>query len=463
MHASYKVSVDVVSEKPVVVRQGAQLSPLEAKALSRRLPRVKKHIENLLKKKLSYNNVPNIALLMSGGGYRAMIASLGFLRGIKSIDVLNAACYAATLSGSSWMYAGWLRHKISLECYTEMLKRKVSKNLFLTPIDFSEVGEILMRKIYNRKKITLVDLWGILIGNMLFSEISPAGKNVFLSDLAPLVKKGKYPLPILTSISPYRDVYTWFEHTPWEVGSADYGYFVPIQAFNSRFYAGIVINRYHEETCGFHLGICGSAFAASAQDLFKIYKNEIADEVLLEALKDVINDLNLDDVRFSTAKIHNFMRRLDPQQVPQERMIDLIDAGIDIGLPFAPIMRRYVDILIICDASSDAPYGLALQQVAAYAKKYNVPFPTIPEGPIDVKSVSVFDDEANPKTSIVVYIPNENNFSLFKFEYSAAEFSQLYGAMKQKVEDNHLIFWRVISKKVAQLERLYSGPNSTTR
>ncbi|KAG7252467.1 hypothetical protein CRUP_038306 [Coryphaenoides rupestris] len=48
------------------------------------------------------NNVPNIAILGSGGGQRAMVGMLGSLYQMGKEGLLDAALYVSGVSGSTW-------------------------------------------------------------------------------------------------------------------------------------------------------------------------------------------------------------------------------------------------------------------------------------------------------------------------------------------------------------------------
>lgn len=49
------------------------------------------------------NQVPTVAVLGSGGGFRAMVSLSGVFCALKDMGVLNCAMYAAGLSGSAWL------------------------------------------------------------------------------------------------------------------------------------------------------------------------------------------------------------------------------------------------------------------------------------------------------------------------------------------------------------------------
>ncbi len=75
------------------VRVGNQLPQAEKDYLAKRRPRVKKALEKLTGRNLDGKYVPNIAILGSGGGYRAMLYFTGLLTGADKIGLLNAVTY----------------------------------------------------------------------------------------------------------------------------------------------------------------------------------------------------------------------------------------------------------------------------------------------------------------------------------------------------------------------------------
>ena len=46
--------------------------------------------------------MPNVAILGSGGGFRAMVSLSGVFCALKDMGVLDCAMYTAGLSGSAW-------------------------------------------------------------------------------------------------------------------------------------------------------------------------------------------------------------------------------------------------------------------------------------------------------------------------------------------------------------------------
>ncbi|KAF7241276.1 Cytosolic phospholipase A2, partial [Varanus komodoensis] len=53
----------------------------------------------------------------------------------------------------------------------------------------------------------------------------------------------------------------WVEFSPYEIGMAKYGTFMPPNLFGSKFFMGTVVQKYKENPLHFLMGIWGSAFA----------------------------------------------------------------------------------------------------------------------------------------------------------------------------------------------------------
>src|SRR5579872_2746591 len=124
------VKTDISRAKTYRVRTGTDLCHEELQAIHARLPHIKRSVERLLNGSISSKHVPHISIACSGGGFRAMIAATGFMRGLEKIGVLESALYFATLSGSAWMSASWLTQNISLDDFRTFLRKRVSVNVF---------------------------------------------------------------------------------------------------------------------------------------------------------------------------------------------------------------------------------------------------------------------------------------------------------------------------------------------
>ena len=71
------------------VRIGNQLHPEELAYRAYREPKVKAALESLLGRSLDGKKIPVIAFIGSGGGYRAMLGSTGFMVGAEKIGLVG--------------------------------------------------------------------------------------------------------------------------------------------------------------------------------------------------------------------------------------------------------------------------------------------------------------------------------------------------------------------------------------
>lgn len=434
------------------VRTGIGLCSQELTALKNRLRICKAGVESLVNFPVSYSHLPNISLFCSGGGYRSMIASLGFLIGSRKIGLLDTLWYISTLSGSTWMLAGWLAQNMPLHYYRDFMKKAVETHALKTTISLSALAEILLRKLMTKNKITLVDFWGAVIGNVLFRNLSPAGKDVFLSDVGSTVADGSYPLPIFTSIveTPTHG-YEWFEYTPFEIGCTSFKSFIPCYSFGSYFNQGISSEITPEFTFGNLLGIFGAAFSVSMRDLLRICRDKINHPKLVAALDKILDAIKIGNLRITKGHVTNFMLKMPQKLMSDKKHLDLMDAGIDFNLPLPPLLSRGVDIYIACDASNPIEKGNALQLAVEYARKHGIKFPKIDYSILEDREISVFWDQ-DPLVPIVIYIPNKRAYSTLKLDYDHEEFEDLCGFMENTLIKNKNIFVDVIKKKMSQLK-----------
>ncbi|KAG8436520.1 hypothetical protein GDO86_007576 [Hymenochirus boettgeri] len=216
----------------------------------------------------SSRDVPVIAVLGSGGGFRAMIGFSGVLKALFESGVLDCATYIAGLSGSTWYMSTIYSHpefpnKGPKEINKELMNN-VSYNplLLLTPQKVKRYIEALWNKKSSGQPVTFTDIFSMLIGETLIKD----RMNSKLSHLQGKINDGQCPLPLFTCLHVKPDVSElmfadWVEFSPYEIGMAKYGTFMPPDLFGSKFYMGTVIKKYEENPLHFLMGVWGSAFS----------------------------------------------------------------------------------------------------------------------------------------------------------------------------------------------------------
>ncbi|XP_064416035.1 cytosolic phospholipase A2 [Latimeria chalumnae] len=219
-------------------------------------------------KPTSLREVPVIAVVGSGGGFRAMVGFSGVMKALFESGVLDCATYIAGLSGSTWYMSTLYSHpdfpkKGPKEINKELMKSVSYNPLYLlTPQKVKRYIEALWQKKNSGQPVTFTDIFGMLIGETLVNN----RMNSKLSHMVEKTDDGQCPLPLFTCLHVKPDVSElmfadWVEFNPYEIGMAKYGTFMPPDLFGSKFFMGTVVKKYEENPLHFLMGVWGSAFS----------------------------------------------------------------------------------------------------------------------------------------------------------------------------------------------------------
>ncbi|XP_007055862.4 cytosolic phospholipase A2 zeta [Chelonia mydas] len=437
----------------------------------------KKVVSDALKKTLGLpeepkkDEIPVVAVVGSGGGMRAMTAFYGNLSGLQQLDLLDILMYMSGVSGSTWCLSKLYKdphwsHKDLQDAISVARKLVTSSKVGAFSAErlvyyFQQL--ILLEK--EGRKVTLTDLWGLIIEYFLQQKQDPSK----LSDQQSAVRWGQNPFPIYAAVNVKPNVGShefteWCEFTPYEFGSHKYGAFIRIEDFGSEFFNGLLLGKCLEPRICFLQGIWASAFAAN---LDEIWEEVISSKVgFLESLKDAIKAIDeargrqpldpsqlekrmvmpggafshlFQDVfksRFSAGENINFMRGLylhrdyvnskefvtwkgthqdafPNQLTPMEHHLYLVDGVFSINSPFPLVLQpeRDVDVIFSFNYSWEAPFEV-LHQAQKYCEEREIPFPHIVVSETDKqkpKECYMFMDPRNPKVPIVLHFPLVNN------------------------------------------------------
>jgi phospholipase A2 len=273
------------------------------------------------------------------------------------------------------------------------------------------------------------------------------------------------------------------EYTPFEIGSEFLGSFIPTWSFGREFKNGKSIDNAPEQTLGYHLGIYGSAFTVSINEIKKELPSilgtkffDVAKKLIPKHVTDWMSKhKKIDDARFSPAEINNFCANLKgiPQQ--SDALLTLGDAGFAFNLPFPPLMRkeRNINIIIACDASATIENAPALKGAEAYAREKGLKFPRINYDGLATRSISIFKDETDPSVPVVIYIPwiksivyqhskNKKFCNTTNFAYKPGQFEALRKAMEDSVTSNKALIVNEIKSWVEKKQKsVKSGTTAT--
>ncbi len=453
---------DAHSHQVAIVRHGRELAPEEAIFVNDRKTRACMFLQAELSKRygkeyssLSEQEVPTIGICFSGGGYRAMFATIGYLQGLNQIGLLDTATYVSSLSGSSWALAPWiLSNQQSIDQFAEQfipkvtvddrdgeikeaLRKTFASNSKRDLLRFMKI--IITKKLYGQS-VALVDYFGFTVSNPLLRGYH--GKRFFqhkLSDLQQVVVRGAFPLPIFACNEQPVDGATWFEFTPYEFGSHNYQAYIPIWSFGRTFKRGRSIDTDPEQSLSYILGICGSGFAYSLVSavpeiidkflslfpyLLNLKKFKIIKE-LLAYLGEIKRETSagkqlseLEQYKFGAARIANPTYKLPFAPYATEKTLQLSDGGqviftvnghnvITHSFASVPLLQpqRALDIIIMCDSDRNGVEGEHLRASVLYAEqqKHRLrQFPAIDYAAINQPVVHVFKDKKDPTKPIIL-------------------------------------------------------------
>ncbi|KAL7984816.1 hypothetical protein Chor_003386 [Crotalus horridus] len=434
-----EVSLEVCSSTDL--RFSMALCDEEKHFREQRKTRVMHHLNKLLGADLaSIRDVPVIAILGSGGGFRATVGFSGVMK----------ALYMSTLYSHPDFPAKGPK-EINVELMNSISHTPLK---LLTPQKVKRYIEALWKKKRAGQPVTFTDIFGMLIGETLIQnndkelELKTDGEKEFET----------------TS-----DVFDWVEFSPYEIGMAKYGTFMTPNLFGNKFFMGTVVKNYKENPLHFLMGVWGSAFAILINRVLGFSNSHNKGPTMEEELENirlrqiVSNDSDSDDesqgpkgsenpqaeisheqtsqeswvqrmfmalvgdsALFTTregraGKVHNFMLGLnlntcyplspfvgvntqesveddemdtavtDPDEFDRiyepldvkSKKIHVVDSGLTFNLPYPLILRpqRGVDLIISFDFSArpsdSSPPFKEILLAEKWAKMNNLPFPKI--------------------------------------------------------------------------------------
>ncbi len=441
--------------------------------------------------------VPKIALVFSGGGYRAMIETIGYLCGAEQTGVFNCCQYMCGLSGSTWAIIPLVVSGKRPSNFSVRQKPKVGHGSLRELMNLTIANEDYRRRRFIQSRYgqyhSPVGLYGHTLAQQLLDGFVLNGRrmhDIRLSDLKSRLEGYMYPLPISVAV----DAGTtqsikdrrWYEFSPFYIGTwQESGNWVISPVFGCTFEGGEIKHMVPEYPLAQYLGIWGSAFALTPEDIEKSKQPAgivaHAMRAITTAVTNVYNKVfGIEPTpivckdRPAVGQVPNFSYKLEEKnQYPglvDNTHLCLIDAGITKedkyrhNLATIPAMARGADILIICDSPADPDKDVEsnhLQAASQEAIALGYPFPQIHIGSMHddtikrahVETSSIFIEEGR---TIVIYMKGKTHptyrggtfnpdasqarFTDTKnFNYSADQFGLLSGLTQYIFEDSQTV------------------------
>ncbi|TLD08366.1 uncharacterized protein PgNI_07715 [Pyricularia grisea] len=380
------------------------------------------------------SELPNIAIAISGGGYRALLNGAGF---IKAADdrtpgttdtggiggLLQSTTYISGLSGGSWLVGSIFNNNFSTISQLQESDKvwkfdrsilegpKTSSNSVKKILDAASYWKDLIQEVDGKSKAgfttSVTDYWGRALSYQLIDG-EDGGDQYLFSSIAqtPDFQQGNYPFPIIVADGRKPDSVivslnsTVFEFNPFEMGTWDpttYG-FAPLSYVGSDFDKGVVpstgkcVRGFDQSS--FVMGTSSSLFNAV---LLRIEQNNTGSqnpsipESVAKLLKSIGPKLQAENRDVASWKPNPFYG-FHPETaggIASSTELSLVDGGLDgQNIPLQPLIQpaRKVDVIYAIDSSADTtsswPNGSAIHHTYERSKSQmgnGVQFPEIPD------------------------------------------------------------------------------------
>ncbi|XP_028401055.1 cytosolic phospholipase A2-like [Dendronephthya gigantea] len=456
-----KIALLVTYDDTRELRLSYDLCDKEKEFLKRRKQKILRNLRQISKKKQeprSVNEVPTIAIMGSGGGYRAVCGLSGVFCALQEGGILDCATYVTGLSGSSWyissLYAreGWPDHW-ACEDMAKDLQKRFDTNI-LSHFDLLDFTDRLERKAKSGQLVRGTDYFGMVIGDALLPN-----QESKLSYQSLKVKHGELPLPVTTGIRvrvdlPAAEFNEWVEFSPFEYGIAKYGVFGKTEEFGGKYYKGSLVKRFEEPPLHYLQGIWGSAYSIilntlSDRDKKPVEKTKVDvlgesahlkgedddsddedyDEIKDENwLKQTMNPMNIfSNRKGKAAETFNILRGLkfkrseedDFDDAPgKDKTMCIVDSGIAFNSPYPAMLRpeRKVELILSFEFSKrdrdNEPPFQELLKAEVWAKDHSLPFPQIKGNPVtedpEIRECYVFENKDDVRCPTILHFPLVN-------------------------------------------------------
>ncbi|RMZ76258.1 hypothetical protein DV737_g4875, partial [Chaetothyriales sp. CBS 132003] len=417
------------------VRVGTSLPQAELDFRERRRRHIVKPFAKYLdipEKDINMDDIPTIAMCGSGGGLRALVAGTSSYYSAQQAGLLDCVTYSAGVSGSCWLQTLFYSTigKQDYQALLKHLKARLGTHIAFPPTALklatsAPTNKFILSGFVEKLKgdpdagFGLVDVYGMLLGFRLLvphGDLDVHAEDLKLSNQRAYIDQGQNPMPIYTAVRheiPLDEVakkvtaskerlkeslieravkeswFQWIEMSPFEVGSEEFGAWIPTWSLGRPFYAGrsklldtgVALPEIRQSLL---LGIWGSAFTATLAHYYKEVRPVLSGLSGFAGLDELIEEKNDDMAKIhpiDPATIPNWafgMKEQLPASAPQSIFkadhLQLMDAGMSNNLPIYPLLRpdRDVDILIAFDASADIKQENWLSVVDGYAKQRGI-------------------------------------------------------------------------------------------
>lgn len=328
------------STQQATVRRGLDLCYEEQSYLTVRQARIRNQFAKYMgldPMDVHPDDIPTIAFGGSGGGYRAMLAFLGYSQAIKDAGLWDLLTYVAGVSGSCWAIAAYYTFgDADVHHVIEHCKKRLSPHHPLSPDaigtllssargEYETLGPLIQKRMSGLHAVPM-DLYAVFTTGYLFMSPDPLLQPLGATEseisgyhqawwkwtsATKHLTSGAEPLPILTAIRherpwkdwvdethPFADAnpksaehqqaadawWQWFEITPHEIGCDELQAWCPTWGFGRPFSLGKSVKALPEQSLALLLGLCTSAPAGPLSSYLSTIQRNLPKNMLGDAV-----------------------------------------------------------------------------------------------------------------------------------------------------------------------------------
>jgi len=323
--------------------------------LDKRLTHTHKALSQFLETQLE--SPLRIGICVSGGGFRAMIATVGLLHGLDRIGLLNCILSIATLSGSTWALATWIAEKTAIELFRNALSMRLSQGIMHSLNEqYQAYLHIKANKKLCKLPMSVIDFYGLSLSYTLLKPAHTDHTKLTLSSLQDMLDPTRHPFPLFTAATRFEDpAYRWLLFTPYTISLIPEDKGIPTWALGRTFHAGSSVNNSPEPMLGYFFGMFGSSFSVSIRDALErgpSFLQKTIQSLFSEKIHHKILSAPWANQKLSPATLPNPFFGSNALPGNTESMISIVDGGYKNNLPLFPLVHHHrgeLDVIILLD------------------------------------------------------------------------------------------------------------------
>jgi hypothetical protein len=386
-----------------IVRIGNELDKHEKQYRKKRIVIVQKALEKVLHRSLDGCHIPTIAIVMSGSGYEAMMASMGQVQGLEKIGLLDAITYIAASSGPALFLATWTNLALPIKKYIHYMIPVFTKNILsITAKEADLMAESLIVKSSLQQPVTSLDVFNGFLINKFFGSLQDKRHRMYLSDQIETIQSGLWPFPIYSAVNIQKSpLVQWYEFTPYAIGASWLGMYIPSWSMGRKFNNNISIDFNPEQPLP--LGLWGASLFEKSCDYYARLQQSIDNQQRIQQFMQSKIDQSA-----SFYTLYNFTSTKSKSSLSGLKYIRMTDPlmRLDQGLPYFAVSadrsERVPDIILFVTLGNESNIIDGMHEVYAYAQRQGHYLPLLTLNEESSEQIAVFKDVSDNSVPVIM-------------------------------------------------------------